>query len=243
MQPKDERPVRLASARRRRRRGAGSGEYHVSASLARVLRPLQRFWSTARRDPTAVLLVVANIVPVVDLVRRGEPMGAILVIYWMQLVIIGLWNIPKLIIVARWLALVAVPGFALMYGMVLGIFGFIAGGLLDDQMQGTAWQKDFSPWNYSLPAIVFFVVHGASFFMNYVGRREWNEHDVQRQMMVPMFRVMPMWVAATVGAVFGSFFNNAAIAAAFVIPVKVLFDVRGHMVEHDSPHHYRQKNS
>jgi len=42
-----------------------------------------------RNDYTAILLVVANIVPVVNLLVKGEPVGSILIIYWMQMLIIN----------------------------------------------------------------------------------------------------------------------------------------------------------
>jgi hypothetical protein len=185
-----------------------------------------------RNDYTAVLLIVANVVPIVALVRTGEPVGAILIIYWMQLVIIGFWNVIKLIVVTRLRALVFVPMFVITYMAIISVFGFIAGGLLDDQMQGTVWQKNFSPWNYWVPAMMFFVTHGLSFFRNFIGRREYHNTDWEKQISQPFLRAFPMWAAAFVGGIFGSFFTHAAFAAAFVVPVKIALDLLGHFAEH-----------
>jgi len=43
---------------------------------------------------------------------------------------------------------------------------------------------------------------------------------------------MPTWLAAIAGGLVGGFFNTAAIAAPFVLPVKLAFDLLGHFNEH-----------
>ncbi|MCP4901491.1 MAG: hypothetical protein GY906_31385 [bacterium] len=194
-----------------------------------------RVLAAMRKDPVAVLLVLANIAPVIDLVKSGEPVGSLLVIYWIQLMIIGLWNIPKIIIMARWFAIVLVPAFCAMYFGVLNIFGFIAGGLLDDQMRGTEWHENFALSNYTWLALLFFGVHGFSFVFHFLRGREWEgatQQDYERQISKPMIRVMPMWLAALFGGFVAAFFHSAAVVVLFVMPVKILLDVYGHLWEH-----------
>jgi hypothetical protein len=187
-----------------------------------------------RNDYTAVMLVVANIVPVIDMAWKGEPIGSILVIYWIQMLIIGFWNCVRLLVIARWRALLFVPMFAVMYMSIVNIFGFIAGGLLDDQMRGSEWVANFSLWNYWFPAAMFFATHGLSFWENFIGDGEYEKITWEQQIGKPILRAMPMWVAALIGGVIGSFFNTAAVAALFVLPVKTAFDVFGHFIEHDA---------
>jgi hypothetical protein len=43
---------------------------------------------------------------------------------------------------------------------------------------------------------------------------------------------MPMWLAALVGGIIGGFFNTAAVAVVFVLPVKLALDLLGHFIEH-----------
>jgi hypothetical protein len=43
---------------------------------------------------------------------------------------------------------------------------------------------------------------------------------------------MPMWLAALVGGIIGGFFNTAAVAVVFVLPVKLALDLLGHFAEH-----------
>ena len=72
-----------------------------------------------RNDYSAVMLVVANIVPVIDMLIKGDPVGSILVIYWMQMMIIGFWTCVKLVVIARWRALLLAAGYGiLVYGVL-----------------------------------------------------------------------------------------------------------------------------
>lgn len=185
-----------------------------------------------RNDYTASVLVFANIYPVVDMLLNGDPIGSILVIYWMQLLIIGFWSAVKLVVISRWKALFWVPVFAAMYLSIINIFGLIAGGLLDDQMQGTVWHQNFSLWNYWIPASLFFGNHALSFWKNFIGGREFETTSVETQIGKPFLRAMPMWIAAIVGGFIGGFFNSTAVAVLFVLPVKLSLDVFGHFAEH-----------
>ena len=185
-----------------------------------------------RNDYSAVMLVVANIFPVIDMLWKGDPVGSILVIYWMQMMIIGFWTCVKLVVIARLRALLLVLMFVLMYLSIVNIFGIIAGTMLDDQMQGTAWHQNFSLWNYWVPALLFFATHGLSFWENFVGSREYEKIKWDTQMGKPILRAMPMWIAALVGGIIGGFFNTAAVAVVFVLPVKLALDLLGHFAEH-----------
>ncbi len=185
-----------------------------------------------RDDLTAIALVIANIVAVINLLMRGEPAASILVAYWLQMMIIGFWNIARLIVIARWAALLYVPIFILMYLSIVNFFGLIAGMLLDDETRGTDWHRDFSLRNYAVPAAVFFASHGYSFYVNFIGGREFENTKWDTQMGKPILRAMPMWLAALAGGIIGGFLNATAVVVLFVLPVKLALDVFGHFAEH-----------
>jgi hypothetical protein len=84
--------VRSSSAQRKKR-DDGVRWHVIRADLKNFFGRLPQMF---RNDPTAVMLVVANIYPVITLVVKGEPIGSLLVVYWIQLMIIGFWNAVKL---------------------------------------------------------------------------------------------------------------------------------------------------
>jgi len=189
-----------------------------------------------RNDPTAIMLIVANIYPVIELLVKKEPVGSLLVVYWIQLMIIGFWNAVKLAVIARWKALLFIPIFLLMYLSIVNFFGILVGSLIDDQMQGTVWHESFSLWNYGVTSAVFFVNHGLSFWLNFIKGREYETISWENQLGKPILRATPMWIAALVGGIIGGFLNSAAWALFLVLPVKLTLDVLGHFVEHGMLH-------
>jgi hypothetical protein len=203
-----------------------------------MLRPIwkerfMRFGRVVRRKPTAVVLILANFAPIVEIARRGEPIASILVIYWLQMMIIGFWTIPKLIVVSRWAALFWIPVFLIMYLSIVNIFGIMVGGLLDDQMRGTDWHDNFSLRNYLWVGAVLFLNHGISFVANFVRSREYKGLKSEDILGRPMLRAFPMWLATIFGAFIGAMLGSATVTALLVLPVKIALDVVGHLYEHD----------
>jgi len=194
----------------------------------------KRFLRAMRNDPTAWMLLAANIAPVVVILKRGEPVAAMLVVYWLQLMIIGFWTIPKIILVARAASLFWVPAFVLGYLALVNMFGFVAGGLLDDQMRGSVWVQEFKLTNYVLEGAGFFLSHGLSFAVNFIRNREYEGSKPEEQLVQPFTRALPMWCAALIGGFIGGFFTSATIAFVLVFPVKLALDLLGHFFEHSS---------
>lgn len=56
--------------------------------------------------------------------------------------------------------------------------------------------------------------------------------DLKQESSSRHIGTMPTWLAAIAGGLVGGFFNTAAIAAPFVLPVKLAFDLLGHFNEH-----------
>jgi len=217
------------SSAQRKKRDDGVRWHVIRADLKNFFGRLPEMF---RNDYTAVMLVVANIYPVIEMAFKGEPVGSLLVVYWIQLMIIGFWNAVKLVVIARWKALLFVPIFAVMYLSIINMFGIVAGALLEDQMRGTPWHQSFSMWTYWVPAVVFFASHGLSFWVNFVKGREFETIDWETQLGKPFLRVMPMWIAALAGGILGGILNSAAWALLLVLPVKLSLDVFGHFAEH-----------
>ena len=62
---------------------------------------LGRAWDLYRRTATsrsAILLLVANVIPLIGVLFFGWSLLTILVLYWLENGIVGLWNVPKIIL-------------------------------------------------------------------------------------------------------------------------------------------------
>jgi hypothetical protein len=255
---------------------------------------LGRAFDLYRRTATsrsATLLVLANLIPLVGVLSFGWSLITILVLYWLENGIVGLWNVPKIMLAqgsmlprlpdlppAAALAatrsptaaarLSAVPRvglaifFAFHYGMfwlVHGIFVFAlpafaggvgagpfggdlgagSGGLCLDASgfpvecaAGASGAFGEVVWSSVLiGAIALLLSHGASFFLNYIGRGEYVTATPGGQMAGVYGRVVVLHLTI----IFGSFvvaFLGAPIGALLVLVVlKTAFDLGLHLRE------------
>ena len=63
-------------------------------SLTRVF----GLYRTTSRSRTAIALIVANAIPIVGVLFFGWSLLTILVLYWVENAIVGLWNVPKIVL-------------------------------------------------------------------------------------------------------------------------------------------------
>ena len=87
--------------------------------------------------------------------------------------------------------------------------------------------------NVALAAVALFLSHGASFFLNYLGKREYLTTSAMRQMFAPYGRVVVLHLTIIFGA-FAIAIIGAPIGALVVlVVVKTLFDLGLHLRQHD----------
>ena len=84
-----------------------------------------------------------------------------------------------------------------------------------------------------LPALIaLFVSHGVSFFVNFLGRREYAGRQMNRQMMEPYSRIFVMHLTLIFGAFLTMIFSNPLPVLVLMILLKVGADLKAHLGEH-----------
>jgi Family of unknown function (DUF6498) len=121
--------------------------------LGRALR-LYRRTALSR---SAIVLLVANAIPIVGVVFFGWSLLTILVLYWIENGIVGFWNVPK-ILLAQGRAAAGSPGAAVPPGSA----GMAAMGTAMDRLGGVgrAGLAIFFSFHYG----IFWLVHGIFVF-------------------------------------------------------------------------------
>jgi hypothetical protein len=226
---------------------------------------------------TAVALVIANVIPLIGVVIFKWSLLTILVVYWVENGIVGLWNVPKIILArgpvvpvesprlppaaARSLTKLTVPGvgrlglaffFIVHYGIfwlghgffvlvgleAFGNFGATAFEPCYDAIDASGGAACVPPsggvvWvSVALAALALVLSHGASFFLNYLGRGEYLAASPTRQMGAPYGRVFVLHLTIILGA-FAIALLGAPIGALIVLVIlKTAFDLRLHLNEH-----------
>jgi len=125
-------------------------------------------------DPTTLLLLGANLFPLLGVLFLDWDLYLLMVLYWMETGIIGFWYLLRLAILTRWLFLILGPFFTLHFGIfmkvhLLFLSSFFGGDRRSLQGVGDLIEKLLVPSGLWVPFVVLFLSHGFSFFKNFLG--------------------------------------------------------------------------
>jgi hypothetical protein len=175
--------------------------------------------------------------------------AAVLYTYWIENGIVGLLNVPKMLLASasdQPLSLVGpargVAGrvgltafFLVHYGIfwvVHGVFvtvltgNFMAYGF-DDPIANV-----MADAGLLLAATALLISHGASFLLNYVGRGEYRTTTVAGQMFAPYARVFVLHITIVAGGAFVLGARQPEILVALLVVLKTAIDLALHLREH-----------
>ena len=192
----------------------------------------------ALTSPSALALIAANLVPLAGVLLGRWTLGEVMVLFWSESAIIGLYTVFKIAVAGKWAALFAVPFFVGHFGgfmaahfmFVYGFFldGFTGGGL--EPGVRAALTGLFMPLWPALAAL--FVSHGVSFAVNFLGQREYTGATVQHLMTAPYKRIIVMHLTIIFGGWLTMLLKTPAPALALLILLKIAADLRAHTREH-----------
>ena len=206
---------------------------------------LGRVRSAGQSTPVAIgALLVANALPLIGVLFFGWDVGLVLVAYWLENGVIGLLNIPKIILAGRSETAGGVSDrmgvservifFAIHYGIFWvvhgafvffliagGPFGFFGGGGVDIDARALL-----------LVGLVLLISHGASFVTNYVGKREYLRTNPAKQVFQPYGRVIALHFTILIGGAVVIRLGQPVILVVLLVVFKTLVDLRFHLREH-----------
>ena len=214
---------------------------------------VERARSVGQSAPVAIaLLLLANLLPLAGVLFLGWDVGMVLITYWLENGIVGLINIPKILLakqsptaVANFPAgravyagffLVHYGVFWLVHGVFVfflvnlsrgGFFGSFSGGFFPDNPVRTV----LSDQALAFAALALLVSHGASFLFNYIGRGEYLRTSPDAQMLAPYSRLVILHVTIVLGSFFVIGLGQPEFLVALLVIMKTGFDLFLHLRE------------
>lgn len=181
------------------------------------------------------ILVLANLIPLLGVLLAGWDIGDIMLLFWAESAIIGVFNLLKMWVIGRWSILFLGPFFTahfggFMVGHLLFIYAFFLSGI--DGMDPTVSQV-FADFLGLWPALLGLTIsHAISFQMNFLARREYENRTVNQQMSAPYKRIIIMHVTIIFGGFLTMVFETPLLALVLLIVLKIMVDVKAHIGEH-----------
>ena len=202
------------------------------------VRPPNLVNQTAAGNPflSAIFLVAANLVPVVGVLLFDWNVADLMVLFWAENVVIGVYALLKMAAISRLGVIVEGPLFLGHYGAFMTIHFMLVyymfvrrNGAGPEPLASTALAALFVPlW----PALLAMVVsHGVSFFYNFLGRREYVGRTMGQQMAEPYQRMVLMHFTIIIGAWPVLLMGQPLPALLVLVLLKIVMDLRAHLKE------------
>jgi len=196
--------------------------------------------------PSLILLVAMNMIPLAGVVLWGWPVFPVMVLFWLENVVIGVLNIPRILlsqgdgmhgvlVLGKWFT---AAFFAVHYGIftavhgvfVFALFGVPLGGTVDSAQ---VWKVigDYQ-LHWALAALI--LSHGFSFVTNYIGKGEYRTATIQQLMHAPYGRVVVLHLAILGGGFVLQLLGGPTWGLVLLVVLKIGLDVRAHRKEHSA---------
>lgn len=190
------------------------------------------------------VLVAANLVPLVGVLLWDWDVFLLLLLFWSENVIIGIFGIARMIVartsdsaaenlVLPLFFLVHYGGF--MFGHFMVLFGMYSGGF---EGSGTS---SIEPADYYgilaenlnwIAILALFISHGWSFVENYMGKREHERLTPGQAMALPYRRMFITHIALIAGGFFLVEQGQPLAGLVLLVAMKIGLDVVFHRREH-----------
>jgi hypothetical protein len=188
---------------------------------------------------SVLALVVANLIPVAGAAFLGWELSDVMVLYWAESAVIGLFNIAKIAVIGRWAALFAGPFFAGHFGAFMAVHFLFVYTIFVEGFRGSGPSGNLSEvlslfvglW----PALLALVVsHGYSFFVNFLGKKEYRAKTMRTQMTEPYSRIVFMHMVLIFGGGLAMALGEPTLVILGVIALKIILDVKAHVKQRRS---------
>ncbi|NBC23281.1 MAG: hypothetical protein GVY21_07400 [Gammaproteobacteria bacterium] len=198
-----------------------------------------------RLDSTALVLILANLVPLYGVFALDWAVFPILFLFWFENVVIGFFNAARMLSArptepVLWAGkLFLVAFFCVHYGM----FTAVHGGLVLSLFGGVESEADALPdpalvtdiiaaEHLLLPVLALVASHGYSFVVNFLLRGEYRNVSPKALMARPYRRIVLLHVTILAGGALVTALDAPVAGLVLLIALKIAMDLQSHLRTH-----------
>jgi hypothetical protein len=206
-----------------------------------------------RPDLPQLVLLAANLLPLFGVLLADWDVGAIVLLYWSENLIIGGYTILKMLVAGRLRALQYVLFFCLHYGgfcAVHGVFVLELAGYSGMPVQTAApgWPGPLAlvekfvelaarilqaaPEEFLWGCLALLLSHGISFLLLYLGQGEFRRTTPRKLMSAPYQRIVVLHVAIIAGAFLVRAVGSPIGLLLALVALKIVMDIMLHIRAH-----------
>lgn len=212
---------------------------------------MRKIVSEFRFTPATIALILMNLIPLIGVFKFGWDAGTIVFLYWMENVIIGLLNIPKILACrsvqyrsgdaahrhsSRQASLGGVLYLSVFFAFHYGMFCFGHYFFLRSTYQNL---PDFGEILPALLSPVLFwsllgltLSHIISLVVNFYGKGEFKTRSPNKQMFIPYSRIVLLHIVIILSGSVAVAAGQGTATLLLLVVFKIIFDLAAHLVEH-----------
>lgn len=191
---------------------------------------------------SAVVLIVANLVPLIGVLWLDWQVLDVVLLYWVENVIIGAINVLRMLVCPSKRNFFLIPFFAFHYGFfcyghLLAIMTLFGG----PEEILAMWHKYFAmSFDEALRSPVWIGIaaisasHLFSFFVNFIGTGEYRRTTAEKLMQRPYGRILILQIAILLGAIIIQWLGLPLGMLIALVGVKIFMDLKLHLAERDT---------
>jgi len=199
-------------------------------------------------DPSILLLLGANLIPLAGVLFWGWSVFAIMVLFWLENVVVGLFNLPRILLSrgdgptgAPLLGKVAIAAFfAVHYGIFTGVHGVFVFALFGGSESGGGLGLDapslltvVDEYHLYVALVALVASHGYSFVANYLMKGEYLTATTKELMAAPYGRVVVLHLTVLGGGFVLMALDGPVWGLILLIALKTVMDIRAHRKAHE----------
>jgi len=199
---------------------------------------MSRVLQDFRWTPAVLALLAFNLIPIFGVVQLGWDAGTIVLLYWLENVVIGVLNLPRLFMSRRDDSLtdrISTGGaiylcvfFSVHYGMFcLGHYLFLADSFNLPPLGDSLLQTGIL---ISLAGLA--ISHMISLVVNFFGKQEYLKRSANLQMFMPYTRIIILHVVVLIGGIGAQATGNGWPLLLLLVVIKTAVDLAAHVAEH-----------
>jgi len=187
---------------------------------------------------STLILVFANLIPIAGSAFLGWNLADVMVLCWAESAVIGFFNLCKMIVIGRWMALLSGTFFVAHFGGFMAVhFLFVYTIFVEPTQNELASGGDLANVTRLFitlwPALaVLFMSHAFSFYTNFLGRQEYRGRTLSDQMSEPYSRIIFMHMVLIFGGGLTMILGGPVLILIIIIALKIYFDVKAHLKQH-----------
>ena len=173
------------------------------------------------------LIIVANLIPLIGVIFFGWSLANIILLYWVENLIIGFWNVPRILYAGKTKDSKSNLSLGIFFIFHYGMFCFVHGIFILSFLGVKESPFDILNKGVMIAAATMFITIGLSFYQDYIATKDYLNWLPSNAMHYPYGHIFVIHIAIIIGAVIVQATGSTMVLLVFLVIGKAALETLG----------------